>query len=224
MIWGTSGKPKSGKDTIGKVIQYLVCERDKKLNEKLVPFSELNETDDWWLGDSSRWCIDKFAEIPKQHVAQILGVNRYEFEKHEFKDALVESRWVGEGGYRPTNRQFFADYCNKLREFNPDIWVNALFNEIDKQLSKPENKRYYNHSIITDVRFENEAQSILDRNGILIRVNRPSLINDDELGVEEFYECELDHYSHFTHTIINQGGIENLIEQVREILIRENVL
>ena len=67
---------------------------------------------------------------------------------------------------------------------HPNIWVNALFADynVDSYVTKQdikdfdlEEEKYNLRSswIITDVRFENEAQAIKDRGGIVIRVNRP---------------------------------------------------
>ncbi|MCP4255493.1 MAG: hypothetical protein GY775_19230 [Candidatus Scalindua sp.] len=82
--------------------------------------------------------------------------------------------------------------------------------------------------IITDLRFENEAQAILDRGGILIRVNRPELfiqkIKDSEktggyMRQEHSSETELDDYGKFHYTIDNNRTVEELIVKVEEILI-----
>lgn len=74
---------------------------------------------------------------------------------------------------------------------HPNIWVNALFSDykakgegikdnifstpngnVKMQLNPLFDGEYFPNWIITDVRFPNEAQSIKDRGGILIRVNR----------------------------------------------------
>lgn len=95
--------------------------------------------------------------------------------------------------------------------------------------------------IITDVRFKEGCQAILDRGGILIRVNRypKTIIIDNQLrafdkGCErclkewnkEMHSSEtaLDNYDKFKYIIYNSGTIEELIEKVKEILIKENML
>jgi len=96
---------------------------------------------------------------------------------------------------------------------------------------------------ITDVRFPNEVDAIKDRNGIVIRVNRPlqkckcggDLIRVDSNTVITCKKCQdayrehesetaLDYYGRFSYVIENDGSISDLIEKVREILIKERIL
>lgn len=86
--------------------------------------------------------------------------------------------------------------------------------------------------IITDVRFPNEAQAIKDREGILIRVNRPDFIKNALTG-EEFpvkvhrqeheSETALDNYK-FDYEIQNDGTIAELIDKVEVILKQEKII
>lgn len=96
--------------------------------------------------------------------------------------------------------------------------------------------------LITDVRFKNELKSIEDRNGITIRVNRCSnqplkLKNRQSVSefacrllVKEFLttnhssETELDEIENWDYEINNDGTIEDLIEKVQNILIKENLI
>ncbi len=74
--------------------------------------------------------------------------------------------------------------------------------------------------VITDLRFENEAQAILDRGGILIRVNRPiGKITYPFILDTHPSETALDNYDKFHYTSDNNGTIEELIVKVEEILI-----
>jgi hypothetical protein len=88
--------------------------------------------------------------------------------------------------------------------------------------------------IITDARFPNEADAVKDRGGIMIRVNRPC----PECGVLEGHkmkphkippsthpsETGLDDYQNFDYVIENDGTIEELIEKVKEILTKEEII
>lgn len=103
----------------------------------------------------------------------------------------------------------------------------------------------YPNWIITDVRFPNEADAIKDREGIIIRVNR-SLESQVIISAKEKYnidvsnaliketfnelrkfehpsESALDNYK-FDYVINNNGTINNLVDKVKEILIKENKL
>jgi hypothetical protein len=123
---------------------------------------------------------------------------------------------------------------------HPDVWVNALFanygiQDIAYFKAYPDNYKLPNW-IITDTRFPNEVNAITDRNGILIRVNRkqyirtedgdilnpPTLLKTVDFG-KHLSETALDSYP-FTNVIDNDGTIKELIEQVRQILIKYKII
>lgn len=137
--------------------------------------------------------------------------------------------------------------------FHPNSWVNALFTDYQstggKLIGGKDKYRLgeYPNWIITDVRFKNEAQAILDRKGILIRVNRTYKANirdvdlsafkvGEKLGLsseipgalvvipEHSSETALDLFKDFNYTLNNDGNIEDLIEKVKEILTKEKLL
>jgi len=94
--------------------------------------------------------------------------------------------------------------------------------------------------IITDTRFPNELRAVEDRGGITIRINRPYVLDfRTKKPIESnkqyvFSETTASTYNHpsetalddaqFKYTIYNNGTIEDLIEKVREILIKENII
>ena len=128
---------------------------------------------------------------------------------------------------------------NKLHE---NVWVNAIMSKYKSKTytTFPENApirgipteedevKYgkiiteYPNWIITDVRFPNEAQAIKDRGGFIIRVNR-NWGNTDNLFNQHPSETALDNAT-FDYTIDNNGSIEELIEKVKVILIKEKLL
>jgi hypothetical protein len=123
------------------------------------------------------------------------------------------------------------------RSLADNIWVNALMREYKNQViteggeatasdggyySKPNYKSYPNW-IITDTRFPNELEAIKKRKGICIKITRPT--SETPLS-EHTSETSLDHIpdSDWNYIIHNDGSITDLIEKVREILLRENIL
>lgn len=140
--------------------------------------------------------------------------------------------------------QLLGTECGR-KIIHPNIWVNATFtNFADKEewfrketgLTRTEYITKNGHSdeyktlneqffkslpnwIISDVRFLNEAKAIKDRNGILIRLNR-------NIGLESMHESEtaLDNYDDWDYIIENNDTIEDLIEKVKEILIKEKII
>ena len=147
------------------------------------------------------------------------------------------------------------------KDIDTGIWGTGNGNErfLLSNCYKPLIK--YPNWIITDTRFPNEAQAILDKKGILIRVNRysPSYIKYldfvksgkatyEDLNSEQYpmsfdlfnrqsdkfkkrfnvqeheSETALDNYEKFTYVIENNNSIEELIEKVKQILIKEKLL
>ena len=87
---------------------------------------------------------------------------------------------------------------------HPDTWVIATLSHF-----KPNYKW-----VVTDVRFKNEAESILSRGGQLIRVDRPNnpfpqSDHPSELDLDDFY---------FEHKIVNNGSLDDLNTRANEVL------
>ena len=136
---------------------------------------------------------------------------------------------------------------------HPNIWVNALFSKYkqiigyapgnyscrcgkckeefigDKRAVRCEKcSIFYPNWIVTDMRFPNELKAVKDRGGISIRVNRPFL---NESAYKKAYRETHEHVSEksldlatFDYTIDNNSDIQSLIEKVKEILIKENII
>lgn len=104
---------------------------------------------------------------------------------------------------------------------HPNIWVNALFatykpigdNLLEGEVRKVrEEDLIYPKWIIPDTRFDNEAQAIKDRGGIIIKVQRDVDTTDthaSEKGVSDKY---------VDIVIDNNGSMEDLVEEVKTIL------
>ena len=116
------------------------------------------------------------------------------------------------------------------------IWVNALMSEYKPKEelvgTTPENIQWgevYPNWIITDTRFPNELQAVKDKGGINIRVNRPkerelilrnatSIIDTRKtLEPEHKSETVLDN-AEFDYVILNNGTIEDLVNECRNII------
>lgn len=119
---------------------------------------------------------------------------------------------------------------------HPNIWINALMSNYKPThkigLENPNwEEGQLPNWIITDVRFLNELEATKKHKGFNIRVNRPFNYNtsniqqaaDQMLGKEHISETELDNVK-LDYTISNNGSIDNLVEKVKKILIKENVI
>lgn len=110
-----------------------------------------------------------------------------------------------------------------------NIWVNSLMSEYVTSTFTPFPEDieigekiipYYPSWVITDMRFPNELDAITKRGGISIRVERLQEIND--LNPHKS-ETALDN-AQFDYKIINNGSIHDLVEEVKKILIKENII
>lgn len=83
---------------------------------------------------------------------------------------------------------------------------------------------------ITDMRFPNEMEAVVERKGLTIRVIRPHGYTNPHTG--EYKEMPLSYHpsetslddAKFDYEIINDAGIPELIEKVRQILITEKLI
>lgn len=81
-----------------------------------------------------------------------------------------------------------------------DIWLDAA-------LSKMEPGRRY---VISDVRFKNEAQRILDIGGVVYRIDRPGVGPANE----HISEMELAEWDGWTGVVVNDGTLSELEQRV----------
>lgn len=138
--------------------------------------------------------------------------------------------------------QLLGTQC--MREIiHPNLWVNSLFadyhadsgftypvkltGKVDAEggaeievLADPEPyDNGFAKWIITDMRFPNEKLAVEEWGGITIRVSRSDSPQSDHES-----ETSLDHDTNWDYLIINDGSIEELIEQVRDLLIHAKII
>lgn len=274
---GISGKMGSGKDTVGKIIQYLTNPFDRDMN------TQFNTLEDYSSG--SKFEIKKFADKLKDIVCILIGCTREQLEIREFKEKELGEEWwyyqdiKGKNTITDYNSQFVKDRkdwnwdnakvikptprlllqligTECMRDIiHPNTWVNALFSDYTLRfngetfyaggIGRVVQEHEYPKWIITDMRFSNELKAVKDRKGITIRVNRNFVkdcnycgktIREQMKGCNEItcYRQNLKIIEHpsetalddakFDYTIDNNSSIEDLIEKVREILIKEKVI
>lgn len=130
---------------------------------------------------------------------------------------------------RPTVRELMQKVgTDAMRDvIHPDVWVNALLKDYKIiELDLATGAKYPNW-IISDCRFENEANAIKEIGGVIVRVNRKSLEIEKiqkailrtggYLAPEHPSETSLDSYK-FDYVIENDGTIEELIDKVKVML------
>ena len=214
MIIALGHKAGVGKDTVAKIIQYLLAK--EKVKQDFVQRSILNQGYEAYdYTKLSGWEIKKFADPIKDTICLWLGCSRKDLEDREFKNKEL---WDG-----MTPRilmQLLGTECGR-QIINPDIWVNILFKDYVKTTGhqrREGNITYteedYPNWIITDLRFPNEAKAIKRRGGVLVIVNRD--IESDTPKHES--ENALDGFIEWDYIIDNNGTEEELVESVKGIL------
>lgn len=268
MIIGVNGKIGSGKDTVGKIIQYLTANEEVK---KIKTLEEWLDSDDL-NGRDFNWKIKKFAGKLKQIASLLTGIPIEKFEDQEFKKTLLGEEWNTRFPYENSNNGNGEIHQYSVREFlqklgteamrdglHTNVWVNALFadykpTQMVSSFPPPATEEEYIAQqgypdwIITDMRFPNEMEAVVEKGGITIRVVRYPKTVEVSRGPENVETIPFNPTNHkhmnlwkgdisrmhasetalddadFDYEIINDGTIEDLIEKVKEILIKENII
>ena len=235
MIIGINGKIGSGKDSVGRIIQYLTAE-----DSSLECIKKIKEGLDIKGYHNSNWEIKKFATKVKEIATLLTGIPIEKFEDQEFKKTFLDAHWNKEIFENKTSLDKNNKAYNKsivkpmtVREMlqiigtdalrnnlHPDTWVNALMCYYIPYSVKGSDYEEYPNWIITDMRFPNEMQAVKANGGITIRVVRPS----DKKVSSDLHPSEtaLDD-AEFDYEIINDGTIEDLKEKVEGIILHINL-
>ena len=206
---GISGHINSGKDLAGTLLQ-------KKYSRQ-------------------NFQIKKFADKLKERIAYTWNISRESLEDREFKDMLsplgiswrelmqregVKMREIDPDYWVKALFSEFNSYwndpspiegnnykINSLRNMGEDVF-GITYNNGISEAEVYKNEIIHPKWIITDVRFPNEAISIKERNGTLIRINRPSLEKDTHIS-----ETALDDYTDWDYVIENNSTLKNFIQK-----------
>ena len=148
-ILAISGKKSSGKDTVGKIIQYLTGK------STVYPF-DLNID----YSHKSNWQIKKFADKLKDIICILINCTREQLEDESFKSKELGEEWwywymERDGGYSPIILDYLTTTKKELKNYeglelikptirfllqfigtnlfrdqlHPEIWVNSLMSE-----------------------------------------------------------------------------------------------
>jgi hypothetical protein len=239
---GVAGRAGSGKDTVGSIVKYWLNYRRE---HKAGNYSSYVLMDHWY--SSEDWQVKKFADKLKQIASLLLGVPAGGFEDQNFKSSCLPREWdtiVSKPGKRQDGIFGTGEKLIKqmtVREFlqllgteairnglHLEAWVNALFADY-KALNLTHNissegrvPLAFPNWIITDLRFPNEFEAIKSRGGLCIKVD-DSLIHMRSKLPEHSSEKALDSHT-FDYVLNNSGSIDDLIEEVRKMLVHFKLL
>jgi hypothetical protein len=134
------------------------------------------------------------------------GWRRKAFADH-LKSLAFSFGW---DGYKDAKgRKLLQDLGMAARAYNENFWIDQAYyglTSISENFSKIP-------MVWTDVRFENEAEFIRKRGGIIIRIKRPEQISRDQ------HESELNQFDiHADYEVVNGGTIEDLHNAILQIL------
>jgi len=213
---GISGRMGNGKNTVASIINQIT---NNKFEEKA------------------------FAFKLKQIASILTGIEVSKFEDQEFKKTNLGEEWSS-----PILGEDWQDVSMTVRELlqklgtdclrdnlHPNVHINALFSDYkyeneESTYLNPYPTIEYPNWLITDLRFPNEFQAIKDRGGICVRVNRfetqtfytQRVSFPDGIPIHES-ERALDDYP-FDYEINNKGSIEELIEEVKKMLLHFEII
>jgi hypothetical protein len=128
---------------------------------------------------------------------------------------VTKDAWNWRAQIQIKGKQKFLGYFNSAEEAS-EAYENAFMEREGLYLKEEENNLIYPSWCITDMRFENEMEAVKAKGGI--RVVRPGVLVGTHAS-----EIALDN-SEFDYEIINDGEIVDLIEKVKEILIKEKII
>ncbi len=113
---------------------------------------------------------------------------------------IVDERW------NKSPRQLLQETGSLMRSIDKDIFVKNMQYKIDK------NKKIL---VISDIRYDNEAELIKSNGGIIIKIMRPDAVttihnkHETEKGISE---------NLVDHIVINDGTIEDLHSKIKSLL------
>ena len=128
-----------------------------------------------------------------------LGYNRVAFAD-ELKFCARQFGWRGEKDER--GRALLQDLGMAARRHDPYHWIAY----VEKWHGRKE------YVVYTDVRFQNEADYIRSKGGIIVRIVRPEIISGNHES--ELKQCEVA----ADIEVVNDGTIEGLHNKIRSII------
>lgn len=135
----------------------------------------------------------QFAAGVKLMCAQIYQVSPFKF--YNAKHEICEKYGLT---YRELMQKFATDFARNMIDTN--FWVKYLAHEYSEITAT----NVYDLIVITDVRFDNEAQWIRDREGIIVNIEK-----DDVVSMNHASEIGLDK-SLINFTVKNNNTKKNL--------------
>lgn len=162
----------------------------------------------------------QFSEPLKVLTGRIFGIDLpegglYDFVDTDFKDsAVLDVAWdhrLDHRGTHLTGRQILQNLGHGAREtFGDSFWVDQALPPHEDDFRR----KYggFQHVIVTDLRYPNEAQRVIDLGGYVIEIIRPGIESDGH-HTEQPLPRNLVH-----GTVKNDGNLDDLAGKALEIV------
>ena len=147
-----------------------------------------------------------FAAPIRQGVIAAFGLSDEDFMDRNRKEAIIED--IGKSP-RQLMQLFGTEFARKM--LGDDIWVNVASHVLNQFFQAPE-MADMNGVAISDVRFDNEAEYIKSKGGIVVEIVRPSATAVSDHVSEHGIDSSL-----VDAVVINDGELSKLYEQVTKI-------
>lgn len=173
---------------------------------------------DGFFQGGSKGTVMNNASCTKERYEEELSINWQTAYKHQHTPRSI-MQMIGTEVGRFVHHDFWVNAL--MSKYKPNgAPYNSLGDVFDDLKLCPSETKLPNW-IISDVRFENEAKSIKDRNGFIIRLQR---LGDGILQQSEHLsETSLDTYK-FDYVVHNNDSILSLANQIRYILIERGLI
>lgn len=202
MIIGISGKMGSGKNEVADMISYIGFRNAEGTFNQFKEAQDIRNTflknERWYDAERTLPNIHSFAENLKKCLAVCTGIDFHALEDRNVKSSEIP--WLG-----ISYRKLLQEFGEGIRQtVDKNFWVNSLLSQYDNS----------QNWIISDVRYVEEANAILDRDGILIRINRDTGFDDIHVS-----EISLDDFENFGYVIDNNDkSLEDLFNECNYIV------
>jgi hypothetical protein len=154
MIIGVSGKARSGKNVFA---EFLAAEIFRRTGEAYILMA---------YADELKKMVQREFDLS---WGQLWGDEKETLDKRYIKPEKPYSCGVGKDGPLPdrywTGREIMQSYGEFHRSIEWNFWVRKLFSIIEE--------KEYKNVIITDVRYPNEVDPVIERGGYHVRITRP---------------------------------------------------
>jgi len=163
-----------------------------------------------YLNDKYGYTVDHFGDNLKEVCRYLFGLNDEQLYGNEKDDEITGHVIKGINGLTP--RKLFqglgtfvvrGGYMKDSFGIGDEHWIKLLMDRIGDT-----------KTVIADVRFQNEVDSIKSKGGIIVKIIRPNVDDCDE----HESEAGIDDIEGFDFVIINDGTIEEFYDKIDKLL------